>query len=93
MTEDFHEPMDPGDPRGPAEPDRTDDRTDDRTGEQIEQLEPDAGLTGHAQVDEVLRSLDGLDGRPVTEHVAVFEAAHEALRSALSDAARPSQRG
>lgn len=86
MTEDFHEPTDPGDPRAPVEP----DRTDDRTGEQVE---PDAGLTGHAQVDEVLRSLDGLDGRPVTEHVAVFEAAHEALRSALSDAARPSQRG
>lgn len=90
MTEDFHEPTDPGDPGTPVEPDRADGGTDGRTGEQVE---PDAGLTGHAQVDEVLRSLDGLDGRPVTEHVAVFEAAHEALRSALSDAARPSQRG
>lgn len=92
MTEDFHEPTDPGDPRAPVEPDRTDDRTGEQV-EQVGQVEPDAGLTGHAQVDEVLRSLDGLDGRPVTEHVAVFEAAHEALRSALSDAARPSQRG
>jgi hypothetical protein len=44
-------------------------------------------LTGHESVDAVLRSLDGLSGRPVGEHVAVFEAAHESLRAALSDAA------
>jgi hypothetical protein len=42
--------------------------------------------TGHAAVDEVLRSLDGLDGKPVDEHVAAFEQAHEVLRRALSDA-------
>jgi hypothetical protein len=42
--------------------------------------------TGHPAVDEVLRSLDGLDGRPVDEHVAAFEQAHEVLRRALSDA-------
>jgi hypothetical protein len=28
----------------------------------------------------------GLDGRPVSEHVAVFEAAHDRLRSALAHA-------
>ena len=44
--------------------------------------------TGHPAVDEVLRSLDGLADRPVSEHVAVFEAAHEGLRGALSDAGR-----
>jgi hypothetical protein len=43
-------------------------------------------LTGHDAVDEVLGSLDGLEGRPVGEHVAVFEAAHEALRAALAEA-------
>jgi hypothetical protein len=43
-------------------------------------------VTGHPAVDEVLRSLDGLDGRPVDEHVAAFEQAHEVLRRALSDA-------
>lgn len=43
--------------------------------------------TGHPQVDEVLASLDGLDDRPVDEHVAVFERAHDALRGALD--ARP----
>jgi len=47
---------------------------------------PEAMTTGHASVDEVLRSLEGLEDRPVTEHVAVFEAAHEALRAALADA-------
>jgi hypothetical protein len=46
----------------------------------------EAELTGHAAVDEVLGSLERLEGRPVTEHVAVFEAAHEALRVALADA-------
>jgi hypothetical protein len=42
--------------------------------------------TGHPAVDEVLRSLDALDGRPVDEHVAAFEDAHEQLRRALSGA-------
>lgn len=43
-------------------------------------------LTGHEAVDGVLRSLDSLDGRPVDEHVAVFESAHETLRAALASA-------
>lgn len=42
--------------------------------------------TGHPAVDEVLRSLDDLDGRPVDEHVGAFEEAHDRLRRALSDA-------
>jgi hypothetical protein len=42
--------------------------------------------TGHPAVDEVLRSLEDLEGRPVDEHVEVFEKAHEALRRALSGA-------
>jgi hypothetical protein len=47
---------------------------------------PEAPVTGHPAVDEVLRSLEGLDGRPVDEHVAAFEDAHEQLRRALSTA-------
>ncbi len=39
--------------------------------------------TGNAAVDRVLDSLDSLDGAPVDDHVAVFERAHEQLRSAL----------
>jgi hypothetical protein len=42
--------------------------------------------TGHPAVDEVLRSLDDLAGRPVDEHAAAFEQAHESLRRALSNA-------
>src|SRR5215213_3342878 len=45
-----------------------------------------APTTGHPAVDEVLRSLEDLEGRPVDEHVAVFEKAHEELRRALSSA-------
>jgi hypothetical protein len=43
-------------------------------------------LTGHDEVDAVLRSMADLEGRPVQEHVAVFESAHDALRSALAGA-------
>ncbi len=42
--------------------------------------------TGHPVVDEVLASMAGLEDRPAAEHVAVFEAAHDRLRGALSEA-------
>jgi hypothetical protein len=45
--------------------------------------------TGHPAVDAVIASLDVLGTRPVSEHVAVFESAHEGLRAALSDADAP----
>lgn len=49
-----------------------------------EQPAHDEASTGEDPVvGDVLASLDGLEERPVTEHVAVFERAHEALRSAL----------
>ncbi|MGI9156017.1 MAG: hypothetical protein ACR2FG_05185 [Marmoricola sp.] len=48
--------------------------------------EPSAQPTGHPAVDGALASLAGLEERPVGEHVAVFENAHEALRRALNDA-------
>lgn len=46
--------------------------------------------TGVPVVDEVLRSLQGLEGRAVGEHVAVFEHAHERLRRALDAVNDPS---
>ncbi len=46
----------------------------------------DPTATGNAKVDGVLASLEGLEGRPVSEHVAVFEQAHDDLRSALATA-------
>lgn len=45
--------------------------------------------TGNPVVDSVLDSLRELDELPVSEHVAVFEAAHDRLRGALSDAGDP----
>jgi len=39
--------------------------------------------TGDAGVDAVLDRLAELDGRPVDEHVQVFERAHDDLRRAL----------
>ena len=39
--------------------------------------------TGVAAVDEVLERVAALSDRPVAEHVAVFEAAHDQLRRAL----------
>jgi hypothetical protein len=42
--------------------------------------------TGVAGVDSVVEAVARLEDRPVEEHVAVFEAAHEQLRRALDDA-------
>ena len=42
-------------------------------------------VTGVTQVDEAIAGLGSLPGRPLTEHVAVFEEAHAKLRQVLSD--------
>jgi hypothetical protein len=42
--------------------------------------------TGNPDVDAVLASLEQLDDAAVADHVAIFEAAHEGLQAALSDA-------
>jgi hypothetical protein len=52
-----------------------------------DQSQAESTGTGHPEVDAVVASLGELDGRPVSEHVQVFETAHERLRGALSDAA------
>jgi hypothetical protein len=54
-----------------------------------ETTEPET--TGDATVDAVVASLRGLDDLPVSEHVAVFERAHESLRQVLSGAGEPVQ--
>lgn len=64
--------------------DHVDDVVDEMPDEGHRRVAP--VTTGHPAVDEVLRSLEGLDGRPVDEHVAAFEEAHEVLRRALSHA-------
>jgi hypothetical protein len=45
--------------------------------------------TGNPVVDSVLDSLRELEQMPVSDHVAVFEAAHDRLRGALADAGEP----
>lgn len=45
--------------------------------------------TGHGAVDGVLASLSALADLPAEEHVAVFERAHEQLRSALDAPSGP----
>ena len=54
-----------------------------------DQIDEAAARTGNEQVDAALASLDGLEERPVDEHVAVLEQAHAALRDALSRPAEP----
>lgn len=41
--------------------------------------------TGVPRVDAVIDEVADLDGRPVDEHVAVFESAHDELRHTLDD--------
>ncbi|GGO92103.1 hypothetical protein GCM10011584_27750 [Nocardioides phosphati] len=45
--------------------------------------------TGNTAVDGVISSLAGLAEVPVSEHVAIFESAHEQLRGALDAPAGP----
>ncbi len=44
---------------------------------------PEQVRTGEGRVDAVIASVEGLSGRPVEEHVTVFEQAHDELRRAL----------
>lgn len=61
------------------------DSADESADQPVEAVEP----TGNSAVDAVLESLAGLAQRPVPEHVAVFEQAHEQLRSALDAPSGP----
>ena len=55
-------------------------------------LRGDRPTTGLASVDTVVESVEALDDRPVEEHVAVLDEAHERLRRALDDARSASSR-
>jgi len=52
---------------------------------ETEPPEPERVRTGVAGVDEVIAEVEGLEERPIEEHVGVFEAAHDRLRRALDD--------
>ena len=49
--------------------------------------------TGVASVDQVLIDVAAVTDRPVSEHVAVFERAHEQLRRALDARPEPATDG
>jgi hypothetical protein len=61
------------------------DSADESAEQPLEAVDP----TGNAAVDAVLESLVGLAERPVSEHAAVFEQAHEQLRAALDAPSGP----
>ncbi|MFT4188994.1 MAG: hypothetical protein QM621_10490 [Aeromicrobium sp.] len=44
--------------------------------------------TGHEGIDEALSGLEDLADRPVTEHLAVYDAIHHVVRATLADAGR-----
>lgn len=48
-------------------------------------------LTGVAEVDRVIGSLDELDQLDLAEHLPVFRSAHDALRAALDEPNLPDQ--
>jgi hypothetical protein len=56
---------------------------------EVEDVQPTT--TGDEAVDAVVASLRGLEDLPISEHVAVYERAHESLRQVLSGAGEPVQ--
>jgi hypothetical protein len=46
---------------------------------------PEAAPAGEPAVDAMIARLDGLDGLPLDQHVAVFEETHAGLRQVLSE--------
>jgi hypothetical protein len=75
MTEQ-HPEQAPGQPEQPA---------DEAEQPAVEPPVAEEPAAGHPAVDEVLRSMERLDARPVDEHVAIFEQAHESLRRTLAE--------
>lgn len=58
--------------------------------ESFEAQESEPVRTGVEGVDAVIAAVEGLEDRPLEEHVRVFESAHEELRRALdSQAGQP----
>lgn len=67
-----HEPVDEGRESVPVDQTRADVVAD------VERVR-----TGDDRVDSVIVAIEDLEGRPVEEHVAAFEQAHDQLRRAL----------
>jgi hypothetical protein len=52
---------------------------------------PERVRTGADRVDDVIRSVEGLEERPIEEHVSVFESAQVQLRRALDEPDHPGE--
>lgn len=73
-------------PEDSVDPQSVDDADGADGADEVGASGPDLGepvRTGVEEVDAVLESVEDLESRPVEEHVAVFEHAHEQLRRAL----------
>lgn len=75
-------PADPGDP-GEEAPEGDVDAVEAAELESATVDPTEPVRTGNPRVDAVLDSLESLDDLPVSDHVAVFERAHDELRQAL----------
>lgn len=51
----------------------------------MDRYDVESPVTGDDAVDAALTALEGLDERPVREHVRVFEAVHGALADRLAE--------
>lgn len=70
-----------------ATPEVADDEATTRVTEDLVEAiqRADQVRTGLPRVDDVIEQIAGLDDRPLSEHAAVFEEAHERLRRTLDD--------
>ena len=64
-------------------PEDLDEGTTDDGPDQAPYEPPEPTRTGVPAVDDVLADIDRLDDTPLDQHLAAFEGAHDALRSAL----------
>lgn len=54
-------------------------------GDDAQEAPPEDAETGDQSVDAALSALEGLHGRPVREHVAIFDAVHGSLSDRLAE--------
>lgn len=79
--------MDESDQRGDADNEQPDQQAahDQAAHDQSEDRPPDDTGFGDPRVDAAVARTDGLDERPVEEHVEVFDDVHRSLRDTLDD--------
>jgi hypothetical protein len=74
-----------GDPGDGQRPDPDVPGPGEEPADEPEPATPERVRTGVDRVDDVIRSVEELEERPIEEHVGVFESAQVQLRRALDD--------